>query len=207
VPANLADSHGFVGRGGTLSPPCLLRAYCEGVFPWFSEGDPILWWSPDPRAIFDLSHFHISKRLGRTIRSGKFTVTYDADFPAVMRGCAYREEGTWVTESMMEAYERLHRLGHAHSVEAWRDGELAGGVYGVAIGAFFAAESMFHRVTDGSKVALSALVQRLRERDFDLMDTQFVTSHTQSMGAFEIPRADYLRRLKSAIAKTDVDFG
>jgi leucyl/phenylalanyl-tRNA---protein transferase len=206
VPPEQADEDGFVGLGGDLDPPCLLRAYSEGVFPWFNEGDPILWWSPDPRAIFQLDDFHISHRLQRTIRSGKFQTTVDRDFAAVIRGCADRVEGTWLTSSMIEAYERLHRMGHAHSVEVWRDGELAGGVYGVAIGGFFAAESMFYRKTDGSKVALAALVERLKHRGYELLDTQLVTSHTSSLGAIEIPRSAYLRRLRAALKRRDVKF-
>jgi leucyl/phenylalanyl-tRNA--protein transferase len=206
VPPEQADEDGFVGLGGNLEPPCLLRAYSEGVFPWFNEGDPILWWSPNPRAIFELDRFHISRRLQRTFRSGKFQITVNRDFAAVIRGCAVRIEGTWITAAMIDAYERLHELGHAQSVEAWQDGELAGGVYGVAIGAFFAAESMFYRRTDGSKAALAALVERLRERGYELLDTQFVTPHTRSLGAIEIPRAVYIKRLRAAIQRRDVRF-
>jgi leucyl/phenylalanyl-tRNA--protein transferase len=206
IPPEQADDDGFVGLGGNLGPPCLLRAYSEGVFPWFNEGDPILWWSPDPRAVFNLESFHISRRLARTIRSGKFTVSLNRDFAGVIRGCTLREEGTWITAAMMEAYERLHQLGHAHSVEAWRDGELAGGVYGVAIGAFFAAESMFFRCTDASKVALAALVKHLRERGYELLDTQMATEHTRTLGAVEIPRYEYLKRLRAAVRKSDITF-
>ncbi|MCE9531569.1 MAG: leucyl/phenylalanyl-tRNA--protein transferase [Planctomycetes bacterium] len=206
VPPEQADEDGFVGLGGDLSPPCLLRAYSEGIFPWFNEGDPILWWSPNPRAIFELDDFHISRRLQRTLRSGKFKITYNQDFPSVIRGCAVREEGTWITQSMIEAYERLHELGQAHSVESWQDGELAGGLYGVAVGGLFAAESMFFRRTDGSKAALVGLVERLKERKFELFDTQLVTEHTKSMGATEIPRSTYLRRLRVAIGRKHVYF-
>jgi leucyl/phenylalanyl-tRNA--protein transferase len=206
VPPERADEDGFVGLGGNLNAPCLLRAYSEGVFPWFNEGNPILWWSPNPRAIFELDNFHVSRRLKRTILSGKYEVSFNRDFAAVIRGCAVRAEGTWITAAMIEAYERLQSMGHAHSVEAWHGGELAGGVYGVSIGAFFAAESMFYRQTDASKVALAALVQRLRERGFELLDTQFVTDHTRTLGAVEIPRSVYLRRLRAAIAKIDVQF-
>jgi len=207
VPPDQADEDGFVGLGGDLSPPCLLRAYCEGVFPWFNEGDPVLWWSPNPRAIFEIDDFHVSRRLQRTIRSGKFTVTFDTAFSDVIRGCAVREEGTWITDAMIEAYTRLHDLGHAHSVETWQDGELAGGLYGIAIGAFFAAESMFYWKTDASKVALAALVDRLKARKYELLDTQMVTPHTISMGARDISRGAYLRRLKIAIQKRLVHFG
>jgi leucyl/phenylalanyl-tRNA---protein transferase len=165
IPPDRADEDGFVGIGGDLRPACLLRAYREGVFPWYSEGEPILWWSPDPRAIFELDRLRISRRLLRTVRSGRFQITINRDFPAVIRGCADRpEEGTWITTEMMAAYEELHRLGYAHSVETWQEGELAGGIYGVSIGAFFAAESMFYRRSDASKVALVALAQRLEQR-------------------------------------------
>ena len=171
IPPEMAEPDGFVGVGGDLSPRTLLRAYAEGVFPWFNEGDPILWWSPDPRGVIELhantsTHpdgtpgyggLHVSKRLARTIRSGKFRVTVNQCFAKVMRACGEcRPEGTWVTPDMLAAYTELHRLGHAHSVETWLGDELVGGTYGLAIGGLFAAESMFYRVTDASKVALTA---------------------------------------------------
>jgi leucyl/phenylalanyl-tRNA--protein transferase len=196
----LADEHGLVALGGDLRPPRLLLAYRSGIFPWFDESTPILWWSPDPRAIFDLDDFHISRRLRRTIRSGRFACTINQDFAAVIRGCADRPgDGNWITPEMIDAYETLHRLGHAHSVEAWQGDELAGGVYGVAVGGFFAGESMFTRIRDGSKVALAFLVDRLRTRGFGLFDIQFLNPHTERMGAVEIPRAEYLARLHDAI--------
>jgi|SRR5205809_5223009 len=195
-----ADEQGLVAVGGDLRPERLLRAYRCGVFPWFDEDGPILWWSPDPRAIFELDGLHISRRLQRTLRSGKFSVTFDQDFAGVIRGCAARPtEGTWITADMIAAYEKLHALGHAHSVEAWHDGELAGGVYGVAVNGLFAGESMFTRVPDASKVALAYLVKRLRERGFRLFDIQFRTEHTTRLGAIEVPRAMYLKRLHEAL--------
>ncbi len=200
-----ADPHGLVAVGGDLRPETLLDAYRHGVFPWYSDGLPVCWWSPDPRAILPLDGLHVSRRLARTVRSGRFAVTANRDFAGVIRGCAVRDEGTWITQDMIAAYERLHELGHAHSVEAWQDGELAGGVYGVAIGGLFAAESMFHRSTDASKVALVALFARLRERGFTLLDTQMVTPHTARFGAIEIPRSEYLGRLHEAL-KRDVSF-
>ncbi len=230
IPPELADPDGFVGVGGDLKPPTLLRAYADGVFPWFNDGDPILWWSPDPRGTIELyadtsTHpdatpgyggLHVSRRLARTIRSGKFRVTVNQCFERVMRECGERRpEGTWVDAGdMLPGYAELHRLGYAHSVEAWIkvEGEdpdaweLAGGTYGVCIGGLFAAESMFYRVTDGSKVALAALVQRLRDRGFALLDVQMKTEHTSTMGASEIPRAEYLKRLRKAIAMTGVSF-
>ena len=216
-PPALADAEGFVGVGGDLSSQTLLRAYREGVFPWFNEGDPILWWSPDPRAIIELkSHdsresefggLHVSRRLARTIRSGKFKVTINQCFNRVMRSCGEnRDGGTWVTPDMLEAYTEMHRLGHAHSVETWHGDELAGGIYGLAIGGLFAAESMFYRVTDGSKVALAALVAHLRERQFILMDVQMKTAHSERMGAVNITRAEYLKRLRRAIQIKSVSF-
>jgi leucyl/phenylalanyl-tRNA--protein transferase len=205
IPLEQADEFGLVAIGGDLKPKTLLKAYRNGVFPWFDEDDPICWWSPDPRAIIELDGLHIARRLRRTIRSGKFSLTVNKDFRGVMRGCADRDEGTWITADMLSAYQELHRIGHAHSVEAWHDGKLAGGVYGVAIGGFFAGESMFTRVTDASKVALAGLVDRLNERGFQLFDVQFTTEHTSRMGATTIPRATYLKRLRQALA-CDVTF-
>lgn len=201
-----ADEYGLVAIGGDLSPERLLDAYRHGIFPWYDAGSPILWWSPNPRAIIELNGLHVPRRLRRTLRSGKFTVTFDRDFAAVIRGCAAgRTDGTWITADMIAAYERLHRLGHAHSVEVWAGDELAGGLYGVAINGFFAGESMFTRITDGSKVALVALVERLHERGFELFDIQFVTDHTRRLGAIEVPRSEYLRRLQQALTR-DVSF-
>lgn len=216
-----AGPDGFVGRGGDLLPRTLLRAYAEGVFPWYNEGDPILWWSPDPRGVIELyadalTHpdatpgyggLHVSRRLARTIRSGKFRVTVNDCFETVMRACgAGREEGTWVTDDMVAAYTELHRQGHAHSVESWVGDELAGGTYGVCIGGVFAAESMFTHITDGSKVALAELVSRLRERGFALLDVQMKTEHTGRMGATEVPRTEYLKRLRKAVALPGLSF-
>jgi leucyl/phenylalanyl-tRNA--protein transferase len=190
---------GLVDVGGDLEPATLLTAYRAGIFPWFDEDWPICWWSPDPRAIFELDGFHISRRLARTLRSGTFHLTINQAFDQVIRGCADRDEGTWITPAMIEAYERLHRLGHAHSVEAWQDDQLAGGLYGVALGGFFAGESMFARLTDASKIALAFLVSHLRRRGYVLFDTQFLTEHTARLGAIEIPRQEYLDRLQQAL--------
>jgi leucyl/phenylalanyl-tRNA--protein transferase len=195
-----ADDSGLIAVGGDLSPERLLQAYRCGVFPWYDENEPICWWSPDPRAIFELEGLHLSRRLQRTLRSGRFTFTVNQDFAGVIRGCASgRPEGTWITPDMIQAYERLHTLGYAHSIEAWQEGELAGGIYGVAIGGFFAGESMFTRRRDASKVALAHLVERLRQREFKLFDIQFLTEHTSRLGAIEIPRRDYLARLREAL--------
>jgi leucyl/phenylalanyl-tRNA--protein transferase len=205
IPPAFADENGLVGVGGNLDPSCLLRAYTEGVFPWFSDGDPILWWSPDPRAIFDVpAGMHVSRRLARTIQSGKFAVTFNRAFGEVIRACGDRPEGTWITRDMVSAYEDLHRLRFAHSAEAWQNGELAGGVYGVAINGFFAAESMFYRRTDASKVALVTLFDRLKACGFELIDTQMLTEHTERLGAIEVRRERYLEMLRKAISKEGV---
>src|SRR5262245_7047083 len=210
-PAETADEFGLVCIGGALSPDWLLDAYRHGLFPWpLIEGihEP-QWWSPDPRAIFELDHFHISRRLAQTLRSAQFSVTIDHDFAGVIRGCATagdRRGQTWLTPEMIMAYEKLHQLGHAHSVDTWSAGELVGGVYGVAIGGFFAGESMFYRQRDASKVALAYLVRHLNERGYHLFDIQQLTEHTASLGAIEIPRDEYLGRLAEAI-ELPVSFG
>lgn len=200
-----APSAGVVALGGDLSVPRLLAAYRRGFFPYYEAG-PILWWSPDPRAVFDLDDFHVGRRLARTARSGKFRVTFDIAFGRVIRGCADRDEGTWINPDMVRAYDALHAAGHAHSVEAWQGDELAGGIYGVAIGGMFAGESMFSRTSDASKVALVALAERLRERGYTLFDVQILNPHTASLGARETSRAEYLRRLAEAV-RSPVTFG
>jgi leucyl/phenylalanyl-tRNA--protein transferase len=159
----------------------------------------VLWFRPDPRAIIPLDGFHVSRSLGRTLRRLLFEIRVDTDFEGVMRACADRPEGTWISARFVEVYSALHRAGKAHSVEAWREGRLVGGVYGLALGGAFMAESMFHRETDTSKVALAALVGRLRERRFILLDVQYVTPHLESLGAVEITRREYERRLELAL--------
>jgi len=201
-PAERAAPEGLVAIGGDLSPERLLDAYRHGIFPWPSKDrDPMLWWSPDPRAILPLDGLHVSRRLERTLRSGKFAIRRDTDFAGVIAGCAVgrgREGGTWLTPAMIAAYTELHRLGHAHCVETWRHGQLAGGVYGVAIGGAFAAESMFYRERDASKAALAGLMEHLRSQGFVLLDIQQWTPHTGRLGAVEIPRREYLQRLAAA---------
>ncbi|MCS7338087.1 MAG: leucyl/phenylalanyl-tRNA--protein transferase [Verrucomicrobiae bacterium] len=196
----LAEPDGLIAIGGDLSVPRLLAAYRRGIFPW--TADPITWWSPDPRAIFELDKFHVPRSLAKLIRKGAFQITIDKAFREVMEGCAEPRPGreeTWVTPEFIEAYTQLHKAGYAHSLECWQDGALVGGIYGVAIGGFFAGESMFHRVSNASKVALYHLVQHLRARGFELFDIQMVTPVTRLLGAVEIPRVEYLRRLKRAI--------
>ncbi len=191
---------GLVAIGGDLSMPRLLLAYRNGIFPW--TDNPITWWSPDPRAIFDLDRFHVPESLARTIRRGVFEVTLDRAFRKVVEGCAAPARGresTWISPLFIEAYTRLHKRGHAHSVECWQDNQLVGGIYGVSIGGFFAGESMFHRVSNGSKVALYRLVQHLRTRGFVLFDIQATTPITRQLGAIAIPREEYLRRLAQAV--------
>jgi leucyl/phenylalanyl-tRNA--protein transferase len=180
----------------------LLSAYATGWFPMAVAPGVIRWYSPNPRGIIPLDTFHVPKRLARIVRSGAFEIRIDTAFDAVMRACAERREpeGTWIDDEILESYCALHDAGHAHSVEAWQDERLVGGLYGVALGGAFFGESMFHRVADASKVALAALVERLRARGFVLLDTQWVTGHLAQFGACEIPRRRYLTLLKQALA-------
>ncbi len=182
-----------------LDPAFLVRAYRSGVFPMAMEDGEIGWFSPDPRGIVPLDRFVMPSRLARVVRQGRFEIRVDAGFEAVMRACAARPEGTWINEEIVESYTALHRLGLAHSVEAWQDGQLAGGLYGVELGRAFFGESMFHRVTDASKVALVALVDRLNRQGSQLLDIQWTTPHLAQFGAVEIPRKEYLARLKKAV--------
>jgi leucyl/phenylalanyl-tRNA--protein transferase len=198
-----AAPDGLVAIGGELTVEWLLDAYRHGIFPWpvFAE-DPMLWWSPDPRAILPLEGLHVSHRLQRRMRSGELTFTRNQDFASVIRGCATgpgREEGTWLTPEMIDVYCELHRQGHAHSVECWQQDKLVGGIYGVAVGGLFAAESMFYRVRDASKAALVHLVEHLKGRGYRLLDVQQWTEHTGRLGVVEIRRAEYLRRLREVV--------
>lgn len=195
-PVDTADDDGLLAVGGDLSPKRLLAAYDLGIFPWYDEGLPPLWWSPDPRAVLQDADLHVSRSLARTLRRGVFEITWDRAFADVIRACAdEREEGTWLLPEMIDAYEELHRLGHAHSVEAWKDGALAGGLYGVHRGGLFAAESMFHRVTDASKAALVTAVRSLFRAGVEVFDVQLSTSHLRSLGATTWPRCRYVRRV------------
>jgi leucyl/phenylalanyl-tRNA--protein transferase len=198
----LTDPNGLLAAGADLSAARLLDAYAQGIFPWFSDEDPLLWWSPDPRMVITPNELHVSKSLRRTIRSGRYTVTFDRDFRGVMAGCAEPRrdhDGTWITRDMVEAYEDLARLGYAHSVEVWSGSALAGGLYGVALGRMFYGESMFSRRPDASKVALVFLVRQLERWGFEMIDCQMSTPHLASMGAREIPRAEFLRRLQALV--------
>ncbi|HET9960620.1 MAG TPA: leucyl/phenylalanyl-tRNA--protein transferase [Polyangiaceae bacterium] len=199
---NAADVHGLVAAGGSLSADWLLHAYECGIFPWYDEDSPPLWWSPDPRAVMDLERLHVSRSMERFIRNTDLVLAFDTAFPDVMRECGRdREDGTWILPETVEAYCRLHELGHAHSIEVWTpDRRLVGGLYGVHRGGLFAAESMFHRVTNASKLALIAAVRSLFQAGITLFDVQFVTPHLASLGAYTVPRAEYMRRLASATA-------
>ena len=206
-----ADPEGLIGFGGKLTTEWLLDAYTHGIFPWpITDFDaPLAWWSPDPRAVIEFDRFHVPRRLNRTCRGNKFQVTRDRDFAGVIRGCAMvpnRVGQTWLTPDIIDAYIELHRAGYGHSVEAWYGGELAGGVYGVAIGGLFAAESKFYRVRDASKVALVHLIEHLRTQGYRLIDIQQLTPHTARLGATTIPRTEYLSRLANAVS-IPVDFG
>ena len=194
-----AREDGLLALGGDLSVPRLICAYSSGIFPWSAE--PVTWWSPDPRGILELDRLHVPRSLAKVLRRAEFEITFDRAFIPVMEGCATsRRRGNWITPAFIEAYAALHRAGHAHSIECWQDGQLAGGVYGVHVGGLFAGESMFHTRDNASKVALVHLVHHLRDRGFVLFDLQMVTPITRRMGASWIPRHEYLQRLKPAVA-------
>ncbi|WP_165854979.1 leucyl/phenylalanyl-tRNA--protein transferase [Marinobacter sp. JSM 1782161] len=200
----LDEPDGLLAIGGDLAPERLERAYRSGIFPWFSEEQPILWWSPNPRCVLIPDEVHISRRLRRTLNQEHFRITIDRNFSGVIRGCAeVREEGTWITDEMEQAYKRLHRRGLAHSFEAWNDrGELVGGLYGVAIGCCFFGESMFTRETDASKVVFVHVARQLQAWGYALMDCQVENSHLISLGARCIPRKSFLTILEKNIDKS-----
>ncbi len=183
-----------------LTPELLLQAYRAGVFPMAEENGEIYWYSPDPRCIFEFDRFRVSRSLRQIVRRKTFEPRVNTAFDEVIRTCAERAEGTWISDEIIAVYTELHRRGYAHSVESWQDQRLVGGLYGVAIGGVFFGESMFHRVTDASKVALVVLVERLKDRGFGLLDVQWSTAHLESFGAVEIPREEYLNRLERALA-------
>jgi len=207
-PVDRASPEGLLAVGGDLCPERLLEAYRHGIFPWYNDDQPILWWSPDPRAVLFPNKLHVPRSLKRTLRSNVFTVTLDIRFREVMEQCAgprlqYPEGGTWITGDMLDAYTRLHDLGYAHSVETWQDGRLVGGLYGVAMGGAFFAESMFTRVDDASKVVLVRLVRQLSAWDFRLIDCQQSSPHVMRFGAEEIPRSDFITHLTEALTLPD----
>jgi leucyl/phenylalanyl-tRNA---protein transferase len=198
----LRNPNGLLCAGGDLGPERLLQAYGQGIFPWFSGGEPVLWWSPDPRMVLFCDELRVPRSLAKSVRNKGYEVRVDTAFREVLAGCAAprrSDRGTWLNAGMRAAYARLHRAGYAHSFEAWRDGELVGGLYGVAIGRMFYGESMFSRATDASKVALVGLVAELRAREFPMIDCQMATPLLASLGAREIPRRDFLRRLAALV--------
>ena len=201
-PPHLAEE-GLLAVGGDLSSERLLAAYKSGIFPWYSEEDPILWWSPDPRVILRPSEIHIARRLKRTIRQDIFEVRADSAFSTVIERCASTprpgEDGTWIFPEMIDAYTRLHELGYAHSIECWRNNELVGGLYGVSVGACFFAESMYSHVDNASKIALTALALQCCSWDFTFIDCQFSTSHLIRMGVQSIPREIFLEHIEKAL--------
>jgi leucyl/phenylalanyl-tRNA--protein transferase len=202
-PPDYADPSGLLAVGGDLSSERLLEAYRAGIFPWYSDDQPILWWSPDPRFMLELDEFKLSRSLRKTLRRKIFHVTFDRVFEEVIEACASvpreGQSGTWITPEMQQAYITLHGLGYAHSVEIWFKGELVGGLYGVSLGKAFFGESMFHRKADASKVALAALVEKLKSWNFQFIDSQMTTDHMSRLGAREVPRRIFLKRLKSAL--------
>jgi leucyl/phenylalanyl-tRNA---protein transferase len=202
-PPDYADPSGLIAVGGDLSSERLLEAYRVGIFPWYSDDQPILWWSPDPRFILELDEFKVSRSLQKTLRRKIFQVTFDRVFEEVIAACSVvprqGQRGTWITQDMRDAYLELHGLGYAHSVESWFGGELAGGLYGVSLGKAFFGESMFHHKTDASKIALATLVEKLKSWGFHFIDSQMTTEHMMSLGAKEVPRRIFLKRLQSAL--------
>ena len=203
-PADTAARDGLVTVGGRLTPALIVESYRMGIFPMAEHGGVLGWYSPDPRGIIELgAEYHVPKRLRRRMK--QFEVRIDSDWKGVLKGCA-RPSGTWISEEIEREYGELHRLGRCHTVEAWYDGQLAGGLYGVRVGAAFMAESKFHYVRDASKVALVALVERLRDKGFQLLDVQYVTPHLATMGAVWISRREYLRRLGEALLSGEHDF-
>jgi leucyl/phenylalanyl-tRNA---protein transferase len=206
-PVDFASPEGLLAMGGDLRAERLLGAYRHGIFPWYNEGQPILWWSPDPRAVLFPAQIKVSRSLRKAIRNGGFDVRLDTRFHDVMQACAqprvqHPRGGTWITSQMLEAYTHLHELGYAHCVETWHDGELVGGLYGVALGGMFFGESMFSRRTDASKVALVWLARQLQRWEFRLIDCQLPSPHLVSLGAEEIRRSDFLDHLGVALRQT-----
>ena len=204
-PVHLAmrDPNGLLAIGGDLSMPRLMRAYSQGIFPWFNPDEPILWWCPDPRAALPPSQMHVSHSLRKRIRRQDYAVTLDRAFDQVLEACAAartKSRGTWLGNDMQSAYREMHRNGHSHSVEVWREGRLIGGLYGVALGRVFFGESMFSRADDGSKLAFHFLCQQLHEWRFELIDCQISSAHLSTLGAREIRRDEFLSRMRQGVA-------
>jgi leucyl/phenylalanyl-tRNA---protein transferase len=198
----LRQPNGLLAAGADLSLPRLISAYQQGIFPWYSEGQPVLWWSPDPRMVLEPAEIIVSRSLRKRLRKRDFEVRVDTSFLQVMRACAQPrpgQPGTWITDDMLDAYGRLHAAGYAHSVETWIDGTLSGGLYGVALGGVFFGESMFTHATDASKIALAHLARQLERWNFGMVDCQMATAHLASLGAHEIPRKEFMRRLAELV--------
>lgn len=200
-PVEQAEEIGLLAMGGDLSPQRLLLAYSQGIFPWYNPGEPILWWSPDPRCVLFPQKIHISRSLNKTLKKAIFRVSFDGDFPAVIAACRKDrlQTGTWITAEMQQAYIDLWRLGFAHSVECWHQNQLVGGLYGISLGGCFFGESMFSRVANASKVALVGLCQQLTRLGIELVDCQQTSHHLLSLGAQEISRAEFIHRLSAGL--------
>lgn len=201
-PAELANRDGIIAVGGDLSPERLINAYAAGIFPWYSESDPIIWWSPDPRLVMFPGEVHVSRSMKRLLKRNPFQLTSDRDFAGVIAGCRkfrQHQPGTWITPEIAEAYTRLHQLGFAHSVEVWQGKQLVGGLYGISLGKCFFGESMFSEAANASKLAFIKLSEKLFDQGFPFIDCQIPSPHLKTLGAREIPRKDYLKLLEEAL--------
>ncbi len=202
-PVHYAEPSGILAVGGDLAPERLLEAYRRGIFPWFSDDSPIIWWSPDPRFVIYPGDVKISRSMRQVLERGTFRITFDTAFRDVITGCSMprrHEDGTWITNEMIEAYVKLHELGYAHSIEAWEGDSLAGGLYGISLGRAFFGESMFSRVSNASKAAFITLAINLEKLGFEIIDCQVHTDHLESLGAFEIPREEFISIIKESLA-------
>ena len=206
-PVSFAEKNGIIAVGGDLTPERLMKAYENGIFPWFSEGDPIIWWSPDPRFVLYPEDIKVSRSMNQEFRKGTFKITADLAFEQVIQECRKprkHESGTWITDDIVKGYTALHKSGYAHSIEAWKDGHLAGGLYGVSLGGCFFGESMFTREKNGSKAAFITLARKLAELNFDIIDCQVYTAHLESLGAVEIPRREFTEILNISLTRETI---
>lgn len=208
----LVSPNGLLAAGGELTPKWLLKAYSQGIFPWFSEGEPILWWSPSPRTIIDIDQLHISKSLKKALKKKNYSISFDKAFREVVDNCAQPRQdqedvGTWITPEILDAYHLLHKQGYAHSVEVWNGDNLVGGVYGVALGKVFFGESMFSHQTNSSKIALVHLVEQLKEWHYVAIDCQVHNNHLESLGATQVPRMEFETLIKQQVTRTPCHWG